>query len=113
MLMCPAGRGHHSNTGVASQIQAEKTSVAQRCLLLQVVLPVTLPGRPSMGVSLIGMPRTDLQLLEAAAGLEKLLQQTLEAVLEKRQQVAARTEKLPAPATSSKPSPSTHGTSIV
>ncbi|KAK9833237.1 hypothetical protein WJX84_005166, partial [Apatococcus fuscideae] len=77
----------------------------------QVVLPVTLPGRPAMGISLIGMPRTDLQLLEAAAGLEKLLQPTLEAVLEKRQQAAARAGTPPAPAASSHSSSSSHGQS--
>lgn len=59
-----------------------------------------------MGISLIGMPKTDLQLLEAAAGLEKLLQPTLEAVLEKRQKAAANADKASA---SSQPSSSNPG----
>lgn len=67
---------------------------------------MTLPGRPPMGISLIGMPKTDLQLLEAAAGLEKLLQPTLEAVVEKRQKAAANADKAPA---SSQPSSSNQG----
>ena len=43
--------------------------------VVQVVLPVTLPGSAPMGISLIGMPKTDLQLLDAACGLEQPLQQ--------------------------------------
>ncbi len=48
-------------------------SHASHFLYLQAVIPVTLPGQPPLSIALLGMPRSDLQLLHLVAKLGPLL----------------------------------------
>lgn len=44
--------------------------------LVQVVIPVKIPGSPPLAIALIGMPRSDMQLLHVASKLGPLITRT-------------------------------------
>lgn len=49
-------------------------------MVVQVVIPVDVPGHGPLGISLLGLPKTDAALVTAAAKLGPLIADTIQAI---------------------------------